>query len=144
MPVLPVVERTEGRTGEMDRHLVVRLVHRGGIAERRPDELGAVDQALGPEEADRELFLEARSAHGDRDRDRLLAGTGGADLERLFADDAVAAELQRRAADGHDPGRRHVPGRRGDVLHGASVEGYWGKPVRRRMDRVWVVAHTPP
>ena len=72
---------------------------------------------------DRELVLEARGPHRDRDRDRVLAGTRGPDLERLLADDAVAAELEVGAADGHDPGRRDVAGRRRRGLrHGVTLE----------------------
>ena len=99
------------RPGEADRDPVVGLVHLGRVAALDPEDLRALDQALGPQEADRQLVLEAGRPHRDRDRDRLLARTGGPDLERLLADDAVAAELERRAADGDDPGRRDVAGR---------------------------------
>ena len=84
-------------------------------------DLGPVDQALGPQEADRELVLGPGRPHRDRDRDRLLAGTRGADLERLLADDAVGAELERRAAHGDDPGRRDVAGRRGGGISRSRV-----------------------
>ena len=100
------------RPGEADRDPVVGLVHLAGVAGLEPQDLRAVDQALGLQEARRELVLEARGPHRDRDRDRVLAGTRGPDLERLLADDAVAAELEVGAADGHDPGRRDVAGRR--------------------------------
>ena len=38
---------------------------------------------------------------------------GGADLERRLADDPVVADLERLAADGHDPAGGDVAGRRG-------------------------------
>jgi hypothetical protein len=96
------------RPREVDRDLIVRLVHAGGIAHRRPEHLGPFDQALGPEESDRELVLVTGRAHRDRDRDRLLARARGADLERLLAHDAVATELDGRAPNRDDAGRRHV------------------------------------
>ena len=80
-----------------------------GIAAARAEHLLAVEQALGPQEADRELGLVARRPHRDRDRDRVLARPGGADLERRLADDPVVADLERFAADGHDPAAGHVP-----------------------------------
>ena len=83
-----------------------------GSPPARADHLGAVDQALGPQEADRELGLVAGRPHRDGDRDRLLARTGGPDLERRLADDPVVADLERLAADGHDPAAGDVPGRR--------------------------------
>ena len=55
-----------------------------------------VEEALGPQEPDRELGLVARRAHRDRDRDRVLARAGGPDLERRLADDPVVADLERR------------------------------------------------
>ena len=61
---------------------------------------------------DRELGLVAGRPHRDRDRDRVLARAGGPDLERRLADDAVVADLERVAADRHDPPAGHVPGRR--------------------------------
>jgi len=82
------------RTGQVDRHLVVGLVHPARVPERGPDDLGSVDEALGPEEADRQLLLETRGSHRDRDGNRPLAGTGGPDLERLLAHHAVASELE--------------------------------------------------
>src|SRR4029079_11205640 len=88
------------RAGKVHGDLVVGLVHRRRVAERGSDDLGALDQALGPEEADRELLLEARGPHRDRDGPRILARSGGPDLERLLADDPVAAKFERRAADG--------------------------------------------
>ena len=68
-----------------------------------------VEQALGPQEPDGQLRLVAGRPHRDRDRDRVLARAGGPDLERLLADDAVVADLERLAADRHDPAARHVP-----------------------------------
>ena len=55
------------------------------------------DEALGPEEPDGELILVARRSHRDGDRDRVLPGPGGPDLERRLADHAVVAELERGA-----------------------------------------------
>jgi hypothetical protein len=74
------------RTGEMDCHLVVGLVHRRRVAGRRPDDLRSVDEPLRPEEADRELVLVTRRPHRDRDRNGVLARTGRPDLQRLLAD----------------------------------------------------------
>ena len=81
------------------------------------EDLGAGDEALGPEEPDGELVLVAGRAHRDRDGDRVLAGPGGPDLEGGFADDPVVAELERGAADGHDLGARHVADRLEAVVH---------------------------
>ena len=65
-----------------------------------------------------ELGLVPRRPHRHRHRDRFLAGTGGTDLERLLADDPVAADLERAAADRHDPGRGDVAGRGRERIHG--------------------------
>ena len=47
-------------------------------------------------------------AHRDRDLHGLLARTGGADLERLLADDEVVADLELIAPNGHDFRARDV------------------------------------
>ena len=109
--------------GETDRDLVVGLTHRRRIAHRDANDLTPLDETLGPQEPDRQLVLEAGRAQRDRDCDRVLAGSGGADLERLLADDAIGPELEGLAADGDDPGGRHLAGRRGEGLgaHCASV-----------------------
>ncbi len=106
------------RPGETDRDLVVGLVHLGRIAALDPEDLGALDQPLRPEESDRQLVLEPGRPHRDRDRDRLLARPRGPDLERLLADDAVGPELELGAAHGDDPGRRDVASRRQEIGHG--------------------------
>ena len=122
------------RVGEVDGDLVVGLIHQRRVAGRDADHLRSLDQALGPQEPDRQLVLEPRCPEGDRDSDRVLAGSGGADLERLLADDAIRAELQGRAADGHDPGRRDVAGRerRRVGVHEASVRSVPRQRIARR------------
>ena len=67
---LRVVERAR----QPDADGVVGLAERGRVAAGGRDDLGAVDQALRPQEADGELVLVAGRAHRDRDRDRLLRG----------------------------------------------------------------------
>ena len=67
--------------------------------------------------------------HRDRDRDRVLARPGGADLERRLADDPVVADLERFAADRHDPAAGHVPDRRDRVAA--------GQPGHRVASRAW-------
>ena len=108
---LRIVERP--RQADHDR--VVGLAQRAGIAAARAEHLLALEQPLGPQEPDGELRLVARRAHGDRHRDRILARSGGADLERRLADDPVVADLERLATDGHDPSARHVPNGRDRV-----------------------------
>ena len=105
------------RTREADGYAIVRLVHLSGIAGLDPDHLGALDQALRTQEADGQLVLVSGRPHRDRDGDRRLARTGGADLQRLLADDTVRAVLEGGSADGHDAGRRDVAGRRGGISH---------------------------
>jgi hypothetical protein len=111
------------RAAEVDRDLVIRLVHRGRVAGRDAQDLRTVDQALGPQESDRELVLEAGGPHRDGHRDRILARAGCANLERLLADDAVRPELQGRSANRHDAGGRDVARRRGEgfAVHAVSV-----------------------
>ena len=75
----------------------------------------AVDQSLRPQEADRQLGLVAGRPHRDRHRDRILARAGCPDLERRLADDPVVADLERVAADRHDPPAGHVADRRDRV-----------------------------
>ena len=94
---------------------VVRLVERPGIAAARADDLLAVEQPLGPQEADRELGLVARGPHGDGDGDRILARPGGPDLQRRLTDDAVVTDLERLAADRDDPPARDLPDGRARV-----------------------------
>ncbi len=74
----------------------------------RPEDVGTRDQALAPQEADGELILVTGRAHRDRDGDRILARTGGADLQGGLADHAIVAKLERLAANGHDPDARDV------------------------------------
>ena len=115
---LRIVERLR----QPDEDGVVRLAERARIAAGRAEDLLAVEQALGPEEADGELRLVAGRPHRDRDRDRVLARSRGADLERRLADDPVVADLERLAAHGHDPVTRHVPdGWRGVAGHAGHV-----------------------
>ena len=121
---LGIIERLR----EPDEDRVVGLAERAGVAAARAEHLLAVEQALGEEEADRELGLVAGRPHRDRDRDRVLARSGGADLERRLADDAVVADLERFAADRHDPvaghvpdGRRRVAGQAGHVVASSAV-----------------------
>ena len=87
---------------------VVRLVHRLWIAGLDPEHLRAFDEALGAQEADRELVLVARRAHRHGHGDRLLVRPGSPDLERLLADHAIGADLEPVAAHGDDSGRCHV------------------------------------
>ena len=68
-----------------------------------PAHLRALDEALGAQEADRELVLVARRAHRHGHCDRFLVRPGGPDLERLLADDAIGTDLERVAADRDDP-----------------------------------------
>ena len=96
---------------QADHDRVVGLAQRAGIAGTRAEHLLAIEQPLGPQEPDGELRLVARRAHGDRDRDRFLARSSGADLERRLADDAVVADLERLATDSHDPSAGHVANR---------------------------------
>ena len=98
------------RPGEPDDDAVVGRPMRGRIAELDAADLVPVDQAFGPQEADGQLVLVARRPHRHGDRDRLLARSGSADLERLLADDPVGADLERAAAHGNDPRRRDVAG----------------------------------
>ena len=63
----------------------------------------------------------ARRPHRDGDGRRLLAGAGGPDLEGLFADDPVTAELDGPPANGDDAGRGDVTGGRRGPVHPASV-----------------------
>ena len=111
------------RAREADDDRVVGLVERRGVAALgRRDVLGAVDQALRPQESDGELRLVAGRPHRDRHRDRVLVGTGRADLQRRFAHDAVGADLERLATHGHDGAGRDVAGRRdARVVHARSV-----------------------
>ena len=110
-----------------------------------PEHLLAVEQTLGPEEPDRELGLVAGRAHRDRDRDRVLARPGRPDLERRLADDAIVADLERVAADRHDPMARHVPdGRHAIAAQARHVVASRARPKAvegiarglRRVDRV--------
>ena len=123
------------RPGQADRDPVVRLAHLGRIAALDPQDFRTLDQPLGPQEPDRELVLESGRAHRDRDRHRLLPGPGRPDLERLLADDAVGAVFQFGAADGDDPGRRDVAGRREEIGHdGQSSDASFGDGRRQRID----------
>ena len=101
---LRVVERSRQANDDG----VVRLAQRAGVAAGRAKDLGPLEEPLGREEADRELSLMARGAHGDRHRDRVLPRPGGADLERRLSDDPVVADLEAVAAHRDDPVARHV------------------------------------
>ena len=90
-----------------------------GLAERQPGRRGSVSTTSGPSirpSVRRNPTASSASspgrAHRDGHGDRFLTRTGGADLERRLADDAVAAHLERRAAHRHDRARRDVARRR--------------------------------
>ena len=102
---LRVVERP--RQADHDR--VVGLAQGAGVTAARAEHLLAVEEPLGAQEPDGQLRLVARGPHRDGDGDRFLARTGRPDLERRLADDAVIADLERLAANRHDPSAGHVP-----------------------------------
>src|SRR6266576_2544841 len=97
------------RTGQPDDDGVVGLAERSRVAAGYAQHLLIVEQALGPQEADRQLAFVAGRPHRDRDRDRILARAGRADLERRLADDPIVADLERRTAHRDDPAAGHVP-----------------------------------
>ena len=103
---------------EANDHGVVGLGQGGRIAELDRGDIRVADQALGPQEADRELGLRAGRAHRDRHGNRLLARSGRPDLHRLLADERVVALLDDVAADRHDPVARDVSG---GIGHGRSL-----------------------
>ena len=116
---------------------VVRLVHRRRIAGLDPEHLRPFDEALGAQEADRELVLVAGSPHRHRHCNRFLVRPGCSDLERLLADHAIGSHLERVATDRDDPRRRDVAGWRWKGLvdalgHGPSLVP--GVPVADRTD----------
>ena len=108
---LRIVERP--RQANHDR--VVGLAQSGGVAAARPEHLLAVEEALCPQEPDGQFRLVARGPHRDGHGDRLLTWASGPDLERRLADDAVIADLERFAANRHDPPAGHVSDRRDRV-----------------------------
>jgi hypothetical protein len=87
------------------------LVERCRVTRLGAHDLGAVDEALRAQETDGQLVLAAGGAHRDRDRDRLLAWTGRADLERGLTDDPVIAQLESGPTHRHDRAGHHVAGR---------------------------------
>ena len=100
------------------------------------EHLLTVEETLGAEEPDGQLRLVARGPHRDGDGDRLLARTGCPDLERRLADDAVIADLERFAANRHDPPAGHVPdgrdrvaGQVGHVRHRPIIGGDAADPL---------------
>ena len=95
---------------------VVRLVHRPRIAGLDPEHLRPLDEALGAQEADRELVLVAGRAHRHGDGHRLLVRPGSPDLERLLADHAIGTDLEPVTANRDDSRRRHVAGGRREGL----------------------------
>jgi hypothetical protein len=97
------------RLREPHDHRVIGLVERRRVAGLNRNHLRAFDQAFGPQEPDRQFVLEPRGSHRDSHRDGVLARSGGPDLEWLLAHDPVCADFEGVAADGHDPGSRHVP-----------------------------------
>ena len=82
---------------EADEDGVVRLGHEARVADIDAQDLVALEQALGRQEPDRELLLVARRPHRDRDVHGGLARAGGADLQRLLADDQVVPRAPARA-----------------------------------------------
>ena len=118
---LRIVERAR----QPDHDRVVGLAERRGIAAGRAEHLLAVEQALGPQEPDRQLGLVAGRPHRDRDRDRVLARTGRPDLERRLADDPVVADLERFA--------RGRPRSGGSSRAGRAGSGPRSGPARRRL-----------
>ncbi len=88
--------RVRGRRGRLAREPhgddVVLLFTLAGEAVGDRAEIGErPEDALGEAEADRELEVVARRAHGDGQRRRLLAGTVDADLHRLLGHELVRA-----------------------------------------------------
>ena len=85
----------------------------GGLLELavadRVDLVPRRQQALGEQEAGRELPVVAGRAHRHRDARRLLAGPADADLERLLGREPVAAPSWR------GPRSTTVMGARGDL-----------------------------
>ena len=108
--------------GQPDHDRVVGLVERRRVAALGRDDLRALDQALRPEEPDRQLRLMTRGPHRDRDRDRILVRAGRTDLQRRLADDPIRPDLERLATHGHDGTRGDVSGRwDARVVHARSV-----------------------
>ena len=99
------------RARQPDGDPVVGLVHVGRVAGLDPEDLGALDQTLGAEEADGQLVLVAGRPHRDRDRHRLLARTGGAGSRaaprrRRDRRGTRATRRARRRSGGRDVARR--------------------------------------
>ena len=119
---------------EPDDDRVLRLGERRRVAGLDGVDVVVADQPLGAEEPDRQLDLGPRRPHRDRDRHRLLPGPGGADLERLFADERVVARLGHVATD-----RQHPRG--GDVPDGQVGQV---RPRRPRAHRGWLIGDAHP
>ena len=119
---------------EPDDDRVLGLGERRRVAGLDGVDVVVADQPLGAEEPDGQLDLGPRRPHRDRDRHRLLAGPGGADLERLFAHERVVARLGHVATD-----RQHPRG--GDVPDGQV--GQVG-PRRPGAHRGWLIGDAHP
>ena len=65
-----------------------------------------------------------RGAQRDRHDHRLLVRSGRPDLERRLADHPVVTNLERRAANGHNPAAGDLTQRRlAGVAHGRMIGG---------------------
>ena len=125
--VVALDRRRVERPAQVDRqHVVLLLARVGAVADRR-DLVVAGDEALGVEEARRELVVAARRAHRDGHAGRLLAGARDADLERLLAHDVVAARAPDAGLDHRDlDAPRRVAGGAGGGGHGHKDGGRAG------------------
>jgi len=90
------------RPAQADDQGVVRLRENAGVAELNAGNILGDDQPFRAQEADRELGLVPRRAHGDRHGNRLLSRPRGLDFEWLLADEPILTLHDRPVTERED------------------------------------------